>query len=367
MMTSKERVLHAVRRDDVPDRVPLQFDLCESLLEKFSRKHGLILDYQHSYYEDLTYRIAANDLRTAMGSDVVVVGGTAGANFTLQEDEQGVMVNEFGMEMRKGPFYMDIIKPPLGHISSLEEAQAYSFPDPTDPARYIQAEKDITRFKDDYFIIGDCEVTIFAMVRQLLGMEKFLVDVMLKEAYMAVLLEKAFNWSLGVSLELVRRGADAVWFGDDFGTQESLIMSAELWREMFKPLYANLIKRIRAVKPDVIIIQHSDGAVAPLLGDFIEIGIDVFNPVQPNVPGHGTEELEDRFGKDITFFGAIDQQYLLPRGTPEEIEADVQEKMRVLGRDGGYIIAPAHIIQADTPVENVEAFIGAVKKYGGYT
>ena len=78
------------------------------------------------------------------------------------------------------------------------------------------------------------------------------------------------------------------------------------------------------------------------------------------------QELKDKFGDRLSFFGAIDQQYLLPNGSPEEIETDVKEKMEILGRGGGYIVAPAHIIQADTSLENVEAFINAVKKYGTY-
>jgi uroporphyrinogen decarboxylase len=84
------------------------------------------------------------------------------------------------------------------------------------------------------------------------------------------------------------------------------------------------------------------------------------------VPGHEPEALKSQFGDRLSFWGAIDQQKLLPFGTPAEIEADVKEKMAVLGRGGGYMVAPAHIIQSDTPMENVEAFIAAVKKHGVY-
>jgi uroporphyrinogen decarboxylase len=94
--------------------------------------------------------------------------------------------------------------------------------------------------------------------------------------------------------------------------------------------------------------------------------MDVFNPVQPNVPGHDPQELKDRFGDQLSFWGAIDQQQLLPFGTPEEIEADVAEKIRVLGAGGGYMCSPAHIVQADVSMENVEAFIAAVRKNGVY-
>ncbi len=362
-MTSKERVIKALGRNGMPDRIPLQFDLSKSLIEIFSKKLHIPVQYSPSYYEDLTYRISANELRTTMGSDCVVVGGTVATGFDENKEEDGSYYNEFGMKMRPGPLYVDVVEAPLRDVSSIEDIEKYSFPSPSDPSRYELAEKDISRFKDEYFIIGDCEVTLFAMARQLLGMEKFLIDIMMQEPYLDKLYTKAYKWSLGVATELVNRGVDAIWFGDDFGTQNSLIMDLEMWRQIFKPLYLKLFNEIRKINPELIIIMHSDGAVAPLLPDFIEIGIDVFNPVQPGVPGHKPKDLQDQFGENLSFFGAIDQQYLLPNGTPKEIEADVREKIDILGKGGGYLVAPAHIIQADTPVENVEAFINAVKTY----
>jgi uroporphyrinogen decarboxylase len=128
-------------------------------------------------------------------------------------------------------------------------------------------------------------------------------------------------------------------------------------------LYADLIARVKDQRPQLIVIFHSDGAVAPLLDDFIEIGVDVFNPVQPGVPGHDPGTLKKRFGERLSFFGAIDQQRLLPRGSPKEIRRDVREKIETLGEGGGYMVAPAHIIQSDTPKENVEALISGVLEY----
>lgn len=365
-MTSKERVFKALQRDEMPDRVPLQFDLSKSLIEIFSKKYGIPTQYSPSYYEDLTYRISANELRTTMGSDCVVVGGTIATVFAENKEKDGSYYNEFGMKMQPGSLYVDVVESPLRQTSSIEDIEKYSFPNPHDPSRYELAEKDIARFKEEYFIIGDCEVTLFAMARQLLGMEKFLIDMMMQEAYLDKLYKKAFDWSLGIAIELVNRGVDAIWFGDDFGTQDSLIMELEMWRQIFKPLYRKLFRAIKKINPKLIIIMHSDGAVAPLLPDLIEIGVDVFNPVQPGVPGHEPQDLQDRFGENLSFFGAIDQQYLLPKGTLEKIENDVREKINVLGKGGGYMIAPAHIIQSDTSAENVEAFINAVKKYGSY-
>ena len=89
--------------------------------------------------------------------------------------------------------------------------------------------------------------------------------------------------------------------------------------------------------------------------------MQVFNPVQPGVPGHEPEELKRRFGDRLGFWGGIDQQHLLPMGTPRQIAAEVRRRIEILGAGGGYMIAPAHILQADTPLENIAAFLDAAR------
>ena len=113
-------------------------------------------------------------------------------------------------------------------------------------------------------------------------------------------------------------------------------------------------------------ILHCDGAVSKLLPQICEIGFEVFNPVQPGVPGHGVKEMKDGFGDLFAFWGAIDQQHLLPKGSDAELEADIKEKISVLGAGGGYMISPAHIIQNDISPERVEKFIELCLLHGKY-
>lgn len=364
-MNSKERVRLALDRE-TPDRVPVQFDLCTELLEFFSDRLGMPLEYTESYYEDLKYRISANKLRTALGSDCIVVGGELPEGYQLKKLENGHIINEFGMEMRQGPLYMEVVDAPLSDIETVEEAEGYDFPNPHAPGRFKRAEADIHEFGDEYYVIGDCELTMFELSWHLVGMEKFLRDLSLKKDYTEVLLEKSINWTEGIATELTKLGVDALWFGDDVGAQNGLLISPQLWRDTFKSKYRTLFKKLKEIDQELTIIFHSDGAVAPLIGDLVEIGVDVFNPVQPGVPGHEPRELKDQFGQEISFFGSIDQQKLLPNGAPEEIKRDVRSKIEILGEGGGFMIAPAHIIQSDTPPENVETFIEAAKEYGQY-
>jgi len=365
-MNSRERVMRALKRDGLPDRVPLQFDLCRSLLEEAGAKYGLPVEYSQSYYEDVTYRISANALRTAMGSDCVVVGAGLPASYEHPRTEDGCLVNEFGMVMRPGLLYYDVVGMPLSGATSADDVRRFAFPDPLAAGRFDNAERDIARFKQDYFVVGDLELTMFEMAWHMTGMEKFMIDMSSGEEYIGVLLDRVLEFSVGVGKKLVELGVDGIWTGDDFGAQNGMLVSPRMWRRLFKPRMAELWQELKRANPVILVMYHSDGAIAPILNDLIEIGLEVFNPVQPNVPGHDPEALKTQYGERLSFWGAIDQQQLLPFGAPAEIEADVAEKIRVLGRDGGYMCSPAHIVQSDTSLANVEAFIAAVRKHGAY-
>ena len=363
-MKPRDRVLTALKRTGVPDRVPVQFDLCRQLTDAFGEKYNIPVHYTTSYFEDVTYRISANELRTAMGSDCVVVGAGLPRGYSHPKTDDGCIINEFGMKMRQGPLYMEVVDTPLRNVSTVEQVHSQPFPDPLAPGRFDDAEKIIKQYKDEYFVIGDLELTMFEMSWHMVGLEKFMVDMAMGEEYIEVLLDRVREFSTGIGKRLVELGVDGIWFGDDFGAQNGMLISPKMWRRIFKPRYAALFQEFKAINPDLLIMYHTDGAVAPILPDLIEIGLDVFNPVQPNVPGHDPQELKDKFGDRLSFWGAIDQQNLLPNGTPAEIEADVAEKIRILGAGGGYMVAPAHIIQSDVSMENVEAFIAAAKKHG---
>lgn len=364
-MTPKERVLKAFKRlPGMPDRVPVQFDLCRQLADHFGKELGIPVNYTENLYEDVTYRISANELRVAMGSDVVVTGASVSDNYKVVKDEKGCWLNEYGMKMRQGDIYVEVVDYPLAHAETKADIDAFSFPDPLAPGRYRDAETLIKKYQDNYLIFGDIEVTVFSLAHQLVGMEKLLIDMMMETEYVVPLFEACAEFQTQIGLQLIERGVDAIWFGDDFGTQTSLIIPPETFRDQLKPHYKRMVDRFKAAKPDIIPILHCDGAVAELLDDIREIGFEVFNPVQPGVPGHLPKDMKDRFGDRFAFWGAIDQQDLLPKGTDEELENDIIEKISILGKNGGYMIAPAHILQHDVKPERVLKFIELCLKHG---
>ncbi|MEI7830788.1 MAG: uroporphyrinogen decarboxylase family protein [Prolixibacteraceae bacterium] len=366
-MNSRERVLKAFKRlPGLPDRVPIQFDLCRQLSDYFGKEFGIKVNYTENLYEDVTYRISANELRVSMGSDVVVTGAAVSDDYKIVQGSDGTWFNEYKMRLRQGDIYVEVIEYPLAHAETKADIDAYSFPNPDAPGRFRDAEALIRKYKSDYLIFGDIEVTVFSLAHQLVGMEKLLVDMMMETEYVVPLFEACADFQTKIGLRLIELGVDAIWFGDDFGTQASLIIPPETFRDQLKPIYKKMIDRFKVANPDIIPILHCDGAVAELLDDIHEIGFEVFNPVQPGVPGHLPHDMKERFGEKFAFWGAIDQQELLPKGTNTELENDIIEKISILGRDGGYMIAPAHIIQNDVSPERVLRFIELSRKNGVY-
>jgi uroporphyrinogen decarboxylase len=366
-MNSKERVLRAFRKKEGnPDRVPVQFDLCRKHTESFGKKLGIEPDYALSYYEDLTYRISSNEIRTRMGSDVAVVGGTVPAGYIPAIVHGDITLNEFGMHMKPTSLYVEVVKCPLEDAVSAHDIENYAFPDPYEAGRFDKAKHDIEKFGKDYFIIGDVEISLFEMAWHLTGLEKYMVGMLCDEPWLEPLNDRVEEWSTGLALQLVKAGVDAIWLGEDLGSQTSTLISPEDWRIRFKPRHSRMIKKLREINPDIIMIMHSDGAVAPLIDDFAEIGVDVYNPVQPNVPGSDPKELKQKYGGKISFFGGIDQQSLLPSGDIEKIRAGIKERIDILGKDRGYLLAPAHILQPDVSVETIEQMIKAAFEYGNY-
>jgi uroporphyrinogen decarboxylase len=366
-MNSKERVFKAFRKmEGIPDRVPIQFDLCRQHTESFGRKLGIEPDYALSYYEDLTYRISANEIRTRMGSDVVVVGGTVPNGYTPEVVRDNITRNEFGMHMKPTSLYVEVVKCPLENVLTISDIENYSFPDPYAKGRFEKAQRDINRYGKTYFTVGDVEISLFELAWHLTGLEKYMVGMLCDEPWLNLLNDRVEEWSTGLALQLVRAGVDAIWFGEDLGSQTSTLISPEDWRIRFKPRHKRMIERIRGENPDIIIIMHSDGAVAPLIDDFIEIGVDVYNPVQPNVSGSDPQELKDKYGEQISFFGGIDQQSLLPSGDIKRIRAEIKERISILGKNRGYLLAPAHILQPDVSTQTIEAMIQAATEFGTY-
>jgi uroporphyrinogen decarboxylase len=201
------------------------------------------------------------------------------------------------------------------------------------------------------------------------GMDTFLVNMVSHPEFAVALLRKIAELCkrlMGHFLREIGDNIDIIKIGDDLGTQKSLLMSPAMYREMLKPIHADFIAFIKE-RTSAKVFFHTDGDVFPLIEDFIEIGVDILNPIQTSAGKMSNlEELKRRFGKDIVLCGGIDTHHYLPNGTPEEVRQEVKRVIEILAPGGGYLVSSVHTIMDDVPPENILAMVAAVEEFGRY-
>jgi uroporphyrinogen decarboxylase len=358
-MNSRERFLTAIKKEE-PDRPPLFATLTPQMAKKLSDFLGL--RYEDPLDSLLASRISHMELLLHLGNDMVGVAACSPDSHPTEIYENGITKNEWGMVFKNSGLYNEFHEFPLGDALTEEQINQYPWPDALGPGRFRNAEITIKRYKNDFGIIGDLETSIFETSWYLAGLEKILLDLLSEPPYLNKLLDKILEINLSTGIELIRRGADLIWAGDDFGGQQGMLIDPDLWRHHFKPRIREMFENFRKANPEIKIAWHSCGSIVPIIPDFIELGLDILNPIQPEAKGMDPVFLKKEFGRDLVFFGGISVQDLLPNGSPGQIRNEVRRIASILGNGGGYIIAPAHNIQADTPVENAMAFFEAVKE-----
>jgi uroporphyrinogen decarboxylase len=170
-----------------------------------------------------------------------------------------------------------------------------------------------------------------------------------------------------MALPRLRDVIDVMSLADDYGTQASQLISPNMYRRLLKPRYAVLLAEMRRLAPEVITFFHSCGNVRPLIPDFIELGVDILNPIHIRAAGMEPAALKRDFGRDLVFWGGgVDTQGVLPHGTPVEVRDDVRRNLEALAPGGGYVFNTVHNIQPDVPPANIMAMYRAWREYGAY-
>lgn len=270
-------------------------------------------------------------------------------------------VDEWGVERVRfeGGIYYDQTKYPLSGDISIRDITRYPWPDPHDKGR-IRGLKDRAkkmRQGSEHAVVLCLPPAFIHPSQYLRGFEDWYVDIAINQELACAL----FDTILEINMETCRQVLDAVgsdidvvYTSDDLGMQDNLCMPAETYRKLIKPRHKKYFSLLHE-KTDAKVFLHTCGAVAPIVGDLIEIGVDILNPVQVSARGMDPAHLKRAFGKDIAFWGAIDTHRLLPHGTVEEVGRGVERMIDILGGDGGFVVAPVHNIQPDVPAENVAA------------
>jgi uroporphyrinogen decarboxylase len=402
-MNHRQRVLAALRHQE-PDRLPVDFGgTVDSTISAFSYqalRRALDLAPTLTRVQDIYQYTAVveDDVRRALGVDTAPVldqpaewrpgslpDGTPArfpARFQPETRPDGtqVVTDEAGtvlLKMPAGGHYFDPLHAPLADAESVAEIdrcldwiETYDRPAHLDLAyEDLAATAQALRQNSDYLLVGFFGGHIFQAAQSLRGWELFLVDLLRNQTFAQALLDRLAEANVrrfARYAETVGRYVDVIHFEDDLGMQDRPLLRPALYRKMVKPYHARLFSFARA-HCEALLLFHSDGAVAPLIPDFIEMGIDALNPVQVSAAGMDPLTLKREFGRDLAFWGAAcDSQETLPFGTPGQVADEVKRRIDQLAPGGGYVLAPIHNVQAGVPVENVVSMFRAAQEHGAY-
>jgi len=260
--------------------------------------------------------------------------------------------------------------------ATLEDLKTYPWPVADLPGRGEGAEVSARRLYEDtdLALMGRFGGPIIEMGVYLLGFEKWMLRTASDREFIEAYLDKVTDVQMAfdrVGLEATARYLSILKVsGEDLGMQTGPLYSPKMFRELFLPRMKRRWQAAReyldSVNPGVKIMLHSDGAIRAFIPDLIEAGIQILDPVQPLAAGMDSFEIKRDFGQQLAFHGGIDIQFALPFGTREEVEAEVRTRIQALAPGGGFILAPAHNVQADTSPENVVAMCQAAQRFGQY-
>ncbi len=281
---------------------------------------------------------------------------------------EGVEPNAFGVIRVPGDFYhFTHMLNPMRHFTTAQEVYGYPWPEqpPLADEDYI---RQLTEKADEIKARGKAVMGgsggLYELGWSMRGLDKMLEDFAtdgeVSRAILDILTERAVRGARASALA----GADLLGTGDDVGMQTGLMMSPETWRKWLKPSTGAVFQAAKEIKPDVQIRYHTDGNVEAIIEDFIEIGLDCLNPVQPECMD--PIKLKKQYGNRLSFWGTIGVQSTFPWGTPEEMRAKVKEMIDIVGVGGGLIIGPTHTVEPEVPLGNIDAFFEAVWDFGGY-
>jgi uroporphyrinogen decarboxylase len=283
----------------------------------------------------------------------------------------GSSKDEWGLIRIKPPDgYYSITNFPLAGEKTINDIERYPWPDQNDRERFrgLKEQAASLRKSTDYALIAMFPRPFVSLSQFLRGYTDWFTDLILNREFVETLMDKILEICLGIGkklMEEVGEFVDLVFVHDDLATTESLMMSPQLYREIVKPRHKkifDLIKNMTQAK----IIYHCDGAIYPLLKDFIQIGVDVLNPVQVSAKGVDTHALKQEFGEELSFWGGVDTAHVLPKGTIDDVKEEVRKRIDHLGKGGGYVVAPVHNILDDVPPENIVAMYRTAIEYGKY-
>jgi len=308
----------------------------------------------------------------ALDIDLRSVGpGTSDSKPDIPVGEDGYR-DEWGIVRRKPPasLYYDLTVCPLAGAITVQDVVNFPVPDPHDPGYTRGLRERIRHYREntDYAIVLRIPSVFVHTTQYLRGFEDWFIDLKADKKLAGALFDLVTEQSTALAEELLKIGgefADVVYTSDDMGMQNGPIVPPELYRELFKPRHQKYFDTVKKYT-SAFIHFHCCGSIYKLLPDLIDLGVDVIHPVQVAARDMDSSILGPEFGDRLSFWGGIDTQSVLPKGTTGEVKAEVKRRIRDFAPGGGYILGAVHNIQPDVPVENIIAMYEAGREYGQY-
>lgn len=353
-MTPRENLLAIYRKTGYKD-APVYLEFCPLQVEKFYEMTGETKKTYQEYYD--FPEIYVNDL-------VFKEGGLETYLKYFDSPTDKITVDKWGVGYEPGSkdaAHMKHFVHPMKNFTTIKEFEDYPYPDYLNAyTKPIKKEVDEIHAKG-YVAKASMACTVWEISWYLRSMEQLMSDMILDKDLAEYHFDRVTEISCHRATEFAKAGVDIILTGDDVGMQNSLMMSEDMYCEWLKPRFAKILAAAKSINPDIIIEYHSCGYVEPLIPHFIECGIDVLNPVQPECMNF--QEIFNKYSDKICFKGTIGIQTTMPFGTPDEVRAEVKKNLDIAGPSGGLYCCPTHMIEPEVPWENIIAYIDACKNY----
>ena len=372
-MSSRERVLTALHHQE-PDRVPMVLwgsyyslqDQTYFNLLKYLKLGEPVAPFRRyksrnsNYYDDRILDVLGTDAR------YVWIGFT-----DLGGAHPDTLIDVWGVKWKRMGPNITAIGYPLAN-ATIEDVEKYEWPDPEKYIDLNQLKERIKKLKKigSHAIVARAVNSYgpFEQASELRGRAKFMMDMILEPELAQLIIDKVTDVIARLNeiyLDAVGKDIDVMEIpGDDYGGTEDLLISPAIFEKMLKPALNRIIRPIKDFRGDLFVAFHSDGAIMKLLDSFVELGIDILDPIEP-LPANDMNVIKKQFGAKLSFMGAIDIKKALP-GSIKDVEEEVKRRIRLLAPGGGYILAPANHVQTDVPPENIVALYNFGRKYGKY-
>jgi len=333
----KRDIVKAVLAGEKPPYVPWSFSFTVEANEKLIRHFD------------------TEDIIDAVDNHIIGLGSDIGF---FDDIGNSCVRDVFGVEWdRSVDKDIGIVK---GTVLDSPSLNGYSFPDPLDK-RFFERIPSLIGLYGDRYRVYQIGFSLFERAWTLRGMEHLLMDFYDNVDFVDELFNTIADYNIAQVKKALEFDIDAVYFGDDWGQQRGLIMGPEMWRRYIKPVLKRMYSVVREAGKKVFI--HSCGDVQEVFDDLVEIGLNCFNPFQPEVMD--TAAIHAKYRGQLSFFGGLSTQKTLPYGSVDDVTLETQRLIN-MGADGGYILSPAHAVEGDVPLENMLAFITTVKAQAGY-